>query len=69
MHSRGALIVVEGIDRSGKSTQCSRLVQALRKNGHQVKGLKFPGSNNLPFSVVIRSLHFVLNVGCMTIFA
>ncbi|KAJ3302363.1 hypothetical protein HDU76_005536 [Blyttiomyces sp. JEL0837] len=26
---RGALIVIEGVDRSGKSTQCSRLVDAL----------------------------------------
>lgn len=39
MKGRGALIVVEGIDRSGKSTQCKMLVDALRK----AKGIKFPG--------------------------
>ena len=43
MRSRGALVVIEGIDRSGKSTQCEKLVQSLKNAGHQVKGLKFPG--------------------------
>lgn len=28
--SRGALIVLEGLDRSGKSTQCAKLVEVLR---------------------------------------
>ena len=43
MRSRGALIVIEGIDRSGKSTQCLKLEQSLKNAGHQVKALKFPG--------------------------
>nr|CAB3240096.1 thymidylate kinase-like [Phallusia mammillata] len=38
MTGRGALIVMEGIDRSGKSTQCKMLVNALSK----AKSMKFP---------------------------
>jgi hypothetical protein len=30
---RGALIAVEGLDRSGKSTQLTKLVEALRADG------------------------------------
>lgn len=32
MTKRGRLIVIEGLDRSGKSTQCQRLVTALSQN-------------------------------------
>ncbi|KAG0174649.1 hypothetical protein DFQ28_005243 [Apophysomyces sp. BC1034] len=39
---RGQLIVVEGCDRSGKSTQCERLVQRLQNENHNVQLLKFP---------------------------
>ncbi|XP_019368844.1 PREDICTED: thymidylate kinase [Gavialis gangeticus] len=39
---RGALIVLEGVDRSGKSTQSRRLVEALRKAGHRAELLRFP---------------------------
>lgn len=41
--SRGALIVLEGCDRSGKSTQCGKLVDALRKAGMKCRLLHFPG--------------------------
>jgi dTMP kinase len=44
---RGALIVVEGLDRAGKTSQCQLLMEALRQQGHQVKYVKFPG-NMLP---------------------
>ena len=40
---RGALIVVEGLDRAGKSTQCERLCVNLEKDGHKVKRMRFPG--------------------------
>ncbi|POI30694.1 hypothetical protein CIB84_005555 [Bambusicola thoracicus] len=40
---RGALIVLEGMDRAGKSTQCRRLVQALQAAGHRADLLRFPG--------------------------
>lgn len=44
---RGALIVLEGCDRAGKTTQCNRLVAALRDVGHDVKQLHFPGQQPL----------------------
>ena len=40
---RGALIVLEGCDRSGKSTQCKKLVEALRESGNQAELMRFPG--------------------------
>ncbi|KAK4542249.1 hypothetical protein LTR36_006902 [Oleoguttula mirabilis] len=39
---RGKLIVFEGLDRSGKSTQCERLVTHLRHQGQKVEHLRFP---------------------------
>lgn len=41
---RGALIVLEGVDRAGKSTQGRRLVEALRAAGHRADLLRFPGT-------------------------
>ena len=41
--SRGALVIVEGLDRSGKSTQCRLLGQRLNELGHKTKLLRFPG--------------------------
>lgn len=41
---RGALIVIEGLDRAGKSSQCELLLRDLRDLGHQVKYIRFPGS-------------------------
>ena len=43
MGPRGAMIVVEGLDRAGKSSQCTRLVENLQKQGRQVKHMRFPG--------------------------
>lgn len=39
---RGALIVLEGVDRVGKSTQCKRLHEALRQQGRPVELMCFP---------------------------
>ncbi|XP_007253720.2 thymidylate kinase [Astyanax mexicanus] len=39
---RGVLIVLEGVDRAGKSTQCARLVQALQQNGRRAEIIRFP---------------------------
>ena len=44
MSRRGALIVLEGCDRVGKSTQCKKLVQALIKNGVDTEQYHFPGN-------------------------
>lgn len=52
--SRGALIVIEGLDRAGKTSQCQLLVDNLTQKGHNVKYIKFPGNTN---TTCIRSLH------------
>ncbi|KAK4954681.1 Thymidylate kinase [Elasticomyces elasticus] len=39
---RGKLIVFEGLDRAGKSTQCERLVKRLQDEGRTVKHMRFP---------------------------
>ena len=40
---RGLFIVLEGLDRCGKSTQVDRLVAHLNSNGRQARLQKFPG--------------------------
>lgn len=45
MTQRGLLIVVEGCDRSGKSTQCDNLVNNLQNHGVDTELVKFPGKN------------------------
>lgn len=40
--SRGALVVLEGLDRCGKTTQSSRLVQYLEGLGHSAELWRFP---------------------------
>ena len=42
---RGAFIVLEGLDRSGKSTQAALLADHLKKEGVDVKLMKFPGQH------------------------
>jgi len=46
---RGAFIVFEGLDRSGKSTQVQRLVDSLNKDGVAAVSCRFPGK--LTFAV------------------
>jgi dTMP kinase len=41
---RGALIVFEGVDRCGKSTQARRLVDALNAQGQRAVLMRFPGT-------------------------
>lgn len=48
MSSRGQLIVLEGLDRSGKSTQVDRLLRKLHHEGKKARIQKFPG--RLPWS-------------------
>ena len=40
---RGALIVFEGCDRAGKSTQCRKLVQILNERNIKAECIAFPG--------------------------
>ncbi|KAM8888163.1 thymidylate kinase [Synchiropus picturatus] len=39
---RGALIVLEGVDKAGKTTQCSKLVRTLQQKGHPAEMMRFP---------------------------
>ena len=41
---RGAFIVLEGLDRSGKTTQTAKLVDKIEKLGRPCKLIKFPGT-------------------------
>lgn len=46
MAKKGKLIVVDGTDGSGKSTQISLLVKKLKKDGLKVKAIHFPHYEN-----------------------
>ncbi|KAH8654028.1 thymidylate kinase-domain-containing protein [Tricladium varicosporioides] len=39
---RGAFVVIEGLDRAGKTTQVRKLCDTLYKEGHNVKNIRFP---------------------------
>ena len=41
--ARGALVVLEGLDRSGKTTQVKLLEQRFVEEGKPVKVMRFPG--------------------------
>jgi dTMP kinase len=43
MAKRGAFIVIEGLDRSGKTTQTGRLLERLGQHDRPVQLFKFPG--------------------------
>ena len=51
---RGLLITVEGVEGSGKTTQCARLAKRLREVGHRVLETREPGGT--PLAEQIRSL-------------
>ncbi|KAF2651871.1 thymidylate kinase [Lophiostoma macrostomum CBS 122681] len=51
---RGKLIVFEGLDRAGKSTQCQLLVDALQKAGRKVRFMRFP-DRTTPIGQMINS--------------
>lgn len=50
---RGALIVLEGLDRAGKSSQCQLLHDKLHAMGIPVRLMKFPGLSFLNIQVGI----------------
>jgi dTMP kinase len=43
IHRRGALIVLEGLDRSGKTTQAKLLIEYLQHIGQKARMQRFPG--------------------------
>ncbi|CAG8960233.1 hypothetical protein HYFRA_00012752 [Hymenoscyphus fraxineus] len=52
--SRGAFIVIEGLDRAGKTTQVQKLCDTLYTQGHNVKALRFP-DRTTPIGKMINS--------------
>jgi thymidylate kinase len=55
MAKRAAFIVIEGLDRSGKSTQVALLRDLLEASEKPVKVLKFPGQQfltTIPLSLI-----------------
>lgn len=60
MTPRGPFIVIEGLDRSGKSTQTSLLLARLEAAGIPATLLKFPG-RYYPISMLFYNLHLVGN--------
>ena len=44
--TKGKLIVVDGSDGSGKSTQVGLLIERLKKEGHKVEMVDFPEYKN-----------------------
>jgi dTMP kinase len=53
---RGAVIVIEGADRVGKSTRAAKLVESLCKSGERVQLLKFPDRETAIGSLISRFL-------------
>ena len=58
MAKRGLLIVFEGCDRSGKSTQCKKLIDFLRKDGQKAELLRFPGISHKDFFFPLKKKSF-----------
>ena len=51
--ARGALIVIEGVDRSGKTTQCAMLTKRLVSEGVKAELFKFPGYCHIEIQLLI----------------
>lgn len=54
---RGALIVFEGCDRSGKTTQCKKLVDALNSENIPATFMNFPGKLSFYLLFIILNLY------------
>ena len=65
MSKRAPFIVIEGLDRSGKTTQTGKLHETLKDMGVEVNLIKFPGEYY--HFVAINTYHLIRNI-CMVIF-
>ncbi|HOZ36975.1 MAG TPA: dTMP kinase [bacterium] len=53
MSEKGKLIIIEGIDGSGKATQTKKLVERLRQEGENVETFSFPRHGQKFFGVLV----------------
>lgn len=60
-------ICLEGVDGTGKTTQCQRLVDVLRLKGYKVLDTKEPGTHRLPITMVFRD--YMLNAQYRDVFS
>ena len=58
----GKLIVFEGLDRSGKSTQCSKLVEVLNSLGYFSELLKFPNRTTQIGQIISQHLQNIIHL-------
>ena len=56
---RGALIVLEGCDRCGKSTQCKKLLEELTKNNVKTRLMSFPGEYSFLSYIVVMLINYI----------
>jgi thymidylate kinase len=61
MSQRAPFIVIEGLDRSGKTTQTYKLHETLKNIGVEAKSIKFPGKH---LSVIKENLFDPSLSGC-----
>lgn len=52
---RGAFIVLEGLDRSGKTTQVKLLERKIVESGRRVQMMRFPGTFCVYLAVISES--------------
>ncbi|KAL4709910.1 hypothetical protein ACJJTC_003873 [Scirpophaga incertulas] len=64
---RGALIIIEGLDRTGKSTQCKKLVENLNKKLIKAINTNFPNRNTDIGNVIDKYLKSQNNLSDETI--
>lgn len=56
MKSRGIFVVLEGVDRVGKTTQCARLVSELKARGFSAQAEHFPNRQSLTGKLIHQHL-------------
>ena len=55
----GRLLVVEGLDGSGKATQTALLCRALEEMGNKVRRVSFPDYEQPSSALQLHSAHFI----------
>lgn len=62
MSKRGALIVFEGCDRAGKTTQCKKVVERLKNQNFSVKFVNFPNRSSQTGKIIDEYLRNKINL-------